>query len=70
VGSAAAAGVQLIGDPYVSSVHARVTVDEQGRSFLENVNSLNGIWVRIQEQRIDQNCEFQCGEQRFLFRLP
>jgi len=70
LGTAGDCGVQIINDPFCSTRHAKLTGDEPGRRNLENLNSTNGLWVRIQEQRIDQNCEFQCGEQRFLVRFP
>lgn len=57
-------------DPYLNRRHARIFCDQQGRWFIENCESLNGTWVRIDEIPIRTTAEFQCGEQRFLVKVP
>ena len=60
----------ITGDPFVSSTHAKIVKDKKGRWVIENLNSLNGIWLRITEMPLDTGGEFQIGEQRFLVRIP
>lgn len=67
---AAQCSLTISGDPFVSSVHARIFRDKKNRWVIENINSLNGIWLRIEEMALDTGGEFQIGEQRFLVRIP
>ena len=62
--------IAITGDPFVSSAHARIFKDKKNRWVIENLNSLNGIWLRIEEMALDTGGEFQIGEQRFLVRIP
>jgi pSer/pThr/pTyr-binding forkhead associated (FHA) protein len=62
--------ITISGDPFVSSTHARIVKDKKNRWVVENLNSLNGIWLRIDEMALDTGGEFQIGEQRFLVRIP
>lgn len=62
--------IMISGDPFVSSAHARILKDKKDRWVIENLNSLNGIWMRIEEMALDTGGEFQIGEQRFLVRIP
>ncbi len=62
--------ITIAGDPFVSSTHARIFKDKKNRWVIENLNSLNGIWLRIEEMALDTGGEFQIGEQRFLVRIP
>jgi pSer/pThr/pTyr-binding forkhead associated (FHA) protein len=64
------ASITITGDPFVSSAHAKVYKDKKNRWVIENLNSLNGIWLRIEEMALDTGGEFQIGEQRFLVRIP
>jgi hypothetical protein len=57
-------------DPFVSSVHARLKCDPKGRWQIENVDSVNGVWIRIDDLPVDGYCEFLAGEQRFVLRIP
>lgn len=58
-------------DPMINPRHARLSHDPHGRWFIEDDKSLNGLWVRIiDEIRLERDCDFQLGEQRFLVRLP
>jgi pSer/pThr/pTyr-binding forkhead associated (FHA) protein len=56
-------------DALVSPRHARVYRDGKGRWHVENNNSLNGTWLRIDQMALDAACQFQMGEQRFLLRV-
>ncbi len=68
--NAALCSIAITGDPFVSSTHARIIKDKKNRWIIENLNSLNGIWLRIDEMALDTGGEFQIGEQRFLVRIP
>jgi pSer/pThr/pTyr-binding forkhead associated (FHA) protein len=59
----------LLDDPTVDMRHARAYKDSRNRWVLENLRSLNGLWVRIQEIPFDRGGLFQCGEQRFLLKI-
>lgn len=63
-------GIVLPSDPFISAVHARIFKDQKKRWVVENQNSLNGVWMRIDEMPLDTGGEFQIGEQRFLVRIP
>jgi pSer/pThr/pTyr-binding forkhead associated (FHA) protein len=56
-------------DPFVSGLHATISQTNNGRWVIQDAGSTNGVWLRIRSIPIDSNCEFQLGEQRFLFRL-
>jgi pSer/pThr/pTyr-binding forkhead associated (FHA) protein len=58
------------GDPFLDPEHARFYQDNRGRWVIEDRNSLNGIWVRIERVTLDRASEFQLGGQRFRFRIP
>ena len=60
----------VLDDPRVSPYHARIVQDGRGRWQLENRHSLNGVWAQIDEIALDKGAVFQCGEQRFVFKLP
>ncbi len=55
-------------DPYLSPLHARVSCVGD-RWQIEDAGSVNGTWVRIDRVTLDQDAEFQIGEQRFRFLL-
>lgn len=61
--------ITLKDDPFVSGLHCRVFRDDRGRWTIENRDSLNGVWLRIESTPIIGDCEFQLGEQRFSFRV-
>jgi len=56
-------------DPCIAKYHAVITRDLTGAWQLESQPSLNGVWVKVDSIRLTDNCSFQCGEQRFRFRL-
>lgn len=58
-----------IEDLCLAGCHAVVARDVSGTWHMEALPSLNGIWVKIDAVRLTDNCLFQCGEQRFKFRL-
>jgi pSer/pThr/pTyr-binding forkhead associated (FHA) protein len=61
--------VALPSDPLISPRHARIYRDPKGRWHVENMKSLNGTWLRIEQMALDAACQFQLGEQRFLLRV-
>jgi pSer/pThr/pTyr-binding forkhead associated (FHA) protein len=67
--SAAYASVVVERDLLLSPRHARIRRDSRNRWLLENAGSRNGIWLRISHLTLDASCQFQLGEQRFLFKL-
>jgi len=56
-------------DPCVAALHAILTRDYSGAWQMEAQPSLNGLWVRIEAVKLIDNSLFQCGEQRFRFRM-
>jgi hypothetical protein len=58
-----------INDSCLSKTHAVITRDGSGEWQLESQSSLNGVWAKVDAIRLVDNCQFQCGEQRFRFRL-
>jgi hypothetical protein len=69
VGRDAAQASVVLDDPLVSPRHARIHRDAKGKWMIQNNKSLNGIWMRITEASLERGGQFQCGEQRFLFKL-
>lgn len=61
--------VVIAGDPFVSPRHARLFCDKRGQWQIENADSANGVWVRVEELAVDNSGEFMAGEQRFLFKV-
>lgn len=59
-----------IDDPFLNQRHARILLDRKGRWSIENAGSLNGVWLGISEIDLGHGGYFQCGEQRFLIRIP
>jgi pSer/pThr/pTyr-binding forkhead associated (FHA) protein len=58
-----------IDDLCLTGTHAVVTRDYSGAWQIEAQPSLNGVWVKVDAIKLVDNCLFQCGEQRFRFRL-
>lgn len=52
-------------DPTVSPEHARIYCDDRGRWHVADANTLNGVWLRVNELRLASGGEFELGEQRF-----
>jgi pSer/pThr/pTyr-binding forkhead associated (FHA) protein len=59
----------VLDDPMVDRRHARVYRDEKNRWIIANAKSRNGLWARIQEVALGRGGFFQCGEQRFFFKV-
>jgi pSer/pThr/pTyr-binding forkhead associated (FHA) protein len=59
----------VVDDPMVDRRHARVYRDENNRWIIANARSRNGIWARVQEVSLGRGGFFQCGEQRFFFKV-
>jgi pSer/pThr/pTyr-binding forkhead associated (FHA) protein len=59
----------VVDDPMVDRRHARVYRDEKNRWIIANARSRNGIWARVQEVGLGRGGFFQCGEQRFFFKV-
>ncbi|QDV66478.1 FHA domain protein [Rosistilla carotiformis] len=54
-------------DEQLDLKHAFIQIDRSGRWSIKNVQSVNGVWLRIEEVRLTRSCQFQLGEQRFAF---
>ena len=59
----------VIDDPFLGGKEARLFRDEQARWEIEAVESLNGIWVRVERVALESPAQFQLGEQRFRFEV-
>ncbi len=59
----------VVDDVMVNRRHARIYRDEKNRFILANARSRNGLWARIQEVSLGRGGYFQCGEQRFFFKV-
>lgn len=59
----------VIDDPLVDRKHARLSRDEKNRWVMANARSRNGLWARVEEVALGRGGLFQCGEQRFLFKV-
>lgn len=65
------ADIVLEDNPTVSSKHFRIFQDKHRRWFVEDLGSLNHLWLSVDDkQEIDMNTQFQLGEQRFVIRFP
>jgi pSer/pThr/pTyr-binding forkhead associated (FHA) protein len=59
----------VVDHPCVNAKHAVIKMRKNGRWVIENARSRDGIWLRIHEVELGRGAQFQCGEQRFLFRV-
>jgi hypothetical protein len=55
--------------PWVGRRHAAIRARRRGRWMIEKGDSADGVWLRIEEVDLGRGGQFQCGEQRFLFRV-
>jgi pSer/pThr/pTyr-binding forkhead associated (FHA) protein len=60
----------VLQDRLVSPRHARIYRDDLGRWCIDDLNSLNGVWLKVSEARLRRGGQFQCGEQRFRIEIP
>ncbi len=56
-------------DELLDARHARLTQQADGRWVVQDSNSRNGVWYRVQRIPLVDTCRFQLGEQRFRFLL-
>ena len=61
--------VVLGNDPFVSEKHAKLERDERGRWSITNCDSVNGIWLKVDSAPLNDDGEFQLGEQRFTLKV-
>lgn len=59
----------VLNDPMVNPCHARVVRDARGRWTIQNLKSVNGVWLQIDEVPLGNGGYFQLGEQRFAIRI-
>jgi pSer/pThr/pTyr-binding forkhead associated (FHA) protein len=57
-----------IDDPYLDEEHAVVSRTTRGHWVITDESSHNGLWIKIKRIELTSRCEFQIGEQRFLFQ--
>ncbi len=57
-------------DPFVEPEHAVLTRDEKRGWQVRDLDSLNGVWLRVSRAFLSSKLEFLLGEQRFRFELP
>ena len=67
IGSDPAQAQICIEDPFLSPAHAKI-YQEGGRWKVEDLDSRNGVWLRMERCRTARGCEFILGEQRFLLK--
>jgi pSer/pThr/pTyr-binding forkhead associated (FHA) protein len=68
-GSASECEHVVTNDPFLDSKHCRIFIDHRSRWVIEDANSINGIWVRVDRVSLDSNSQFQLGSQRFMFQV-
>jgi len=70
IGSAAdRCQIVLAGDAQLCPRHACIRLDSRERWVIQDANSVNGVWIRVDRVRLISDSEFQVGEQRFLFKF-
>jgi hypothetical protein len=57
------------GDPFLDPRAFRLFRDPRDRWHLDNAQSVNGTWLRVQRVAVRNVVQFQLGEQRFLLRV-
>ncbi len=69
IGRDAACDINLP-DGLLNARHARLARDEQqNRWFLEDLQTINGVWASVRKVPLQGDSIFQIGEQRFIFSL-
>lgn len=69
IGSDPAGAVALADDPLIARKHAHLYC-AGGVWHLGEGSGRDGVWLRRDRVTIDKSCSFQCGEQRFLLKVP
>jgi pSer/pThr/pTyr-binding forkhead associated (FHA) protein len=59
----------VVDRPWVSPRHAVIRARRGGRWIIERGDGGDGLWMMVQEIDLGRGGQFQCGEQRFLFRV-
>jgi len=59
----------VVDDLMVNRKHARLYRDDKNRWTMASAGTRNGLWARIQEVGLGRGGFFQCGEQRFFFKV-
>ena len=54
-------------DELLDPKHAFIQANRHGQWHLKNVQTVNGVWLRVHELKLSRSCLFQLGEQRFAF---
>ena len=60
----------ILGDPFISPVHAKLKRDSQNRWTIRNLGSKNGVWLRVNELTLNSGGVFQVGSQRVSIKIP
>lgn len=70
IGRDATKSTIVLDDEMVGSRHARIVQDPDGNWTIEVTQTRNGLWLKISgRQELGKSASFQCGEQRFNFRI-
>jgi pSer/pThr/pTyr-binding forkhead associated (FHA) protein len=56
-------------DPLANRRHARLYRDDRNRWIMASTGTRNGLWARVNEVALGRGAYFQCGEQRFFFKI-
>lgn len=59
----------VVDRPWVGPRQAAIRARRRGRWMIEKADAGDGVWLRIDEIDLGRGGQFQCGEQRFLFRV-
>jgi len=54
-------------DEYLNPRHAKIYTDKRQRWLIDDLNSRNGVWIRVRQAPLAQQARFQIGEQQILF---
>ncbi|WP_166831494.1 FHA domain-containing serine/threonine-protein kinase [Thalassoroseus pseudoceratinae] len=60
----------VLGDPFISPVHAKLKRDSKNRWTIRNLGSKNGVWMRVDELTLTSGGVFQVGSQRVSIKIP
>ncbi len=59
----------VVDDPMMSPRHAKIVRNDRDQWVVANAQSLNGVWLRVDEVPLGRGGQFRCGEQRFLIKI-
>jgi pSer/pThr/pTyr-binding forkhead associated (FHA) protein len=59
----------VVDDDFVDARHARIYRDGETGWRIDDLNSTNGVWFKIDRVKVTGGAEFQCGEQRFRLEM-